>query len=94
MRKNKNINLNNNEIVYIIGISSLSATASLMVRTETKIGNKTGNKPETELQKEFVVSTYLVMLVLCNRIKNSLELVDLMLWLVLKSMVDLMLWYT
>ena len=50
--------------------------ANLMVRTETKIGNKTGNKLETELQKEIVVSTYLVMLVLCNQIRNSLELVD------------------
>ena len=69
-----------NEIVDIIGIGSLSGTANLMVRTETKIGNKTGNKLEPELQKEIVVSTYLVMLVLCNRIKNSLESADLMLW--------------
>ena len=69
-----------NGIVDIIGISSLSAMANLMVRTETKIGNKTGNKLETELQKEIVVDTYLVMLVLCNRIGNSLELVDLNLW--------------
>ena len=53
-----------NGIVDIIGIGSFSATANLMVRTETKIGNKTGNKLETELQKEIVVSTYLVMLVL------------------------------
>ena len=69
-----------NEIVDIIRIGGFSAMANLMVRTETKIGNKTGNKLETELQKEIVVSTYLVMLVLCNRIKNSLESVDLMLW--------------
>ena len=41
------------------------------VRTETKIGNKTGNKFETELQKEILVNTYLVMLMLCNRIRNS-----------------------
>ena len=68
-----------NEIVDIIGICSLSGTANLMVRTETEIGNKTGNKLETELQKEIVVSTYLVMLLLCNRIKNSLESADLML---------------
>ena len=68
-----------NEIVDIFGIGGFSATANLMVRTETKIGNKTGNKLETELQKEIVVSTYLVMLVLCNRIRNSLESVDLML---------------
>ena len=40
-----------NRIVDIIGISSFSGTANLMVRTETKIGNKTGNKFETELQK-------------------------------------------
>ena len=77
MRKNKNMVCN--EIVDIIGIGSFSATANLMVRTETKIGNKTGNKLETELQKEIVVSTYLVMLVLCNRIRNSLESADLML---------------
>ena len=68
-----------NGIVDIIGIGGFSATAYLMVRTETKIGNKTGNKLETELQKEIVVSTYLVMLVLCNRIRNSLESADLML---------------
>ena len=68
-----------NEIVDIIGIGGLSGTANLMVRTETKIGNKTRNKLEPELQKEIVVSTYLVMLVLCNRIRNSLELADLML---------------
>ena len=68
-----------NEIVDIIGIGSLSGTANLMVRTETKIGNKTGNKLEPELEKKIVVSTYLVMLVLCNRIRNSLESVDLML---------------
>ena len=68
-----------NGIVDIIGISSLSATANLMVRTETKIGNKTGNKLETELQKEIVVNTYLVMLVLCNQIRNSFESADLML---------------
>ena len=68
-----------NEIVDIIEIGGFSATANLMVRTETKIGNKTGNKLETELQKEIVVSTYLVMLVLCNRIRNSLESADLML---------------
>ena len=55
-----------NKIVDIIGIGGFSAMANLMVRTETKIGNKTGNKLETELQKEIVVSTYLVMLVLCN----------------------------
>ena len=67
------------EIVDIIGIGSLSGMANLMVRTETKIGNKTGNKLETELQKELVVSTYLVMLVLCNQIRNSLESADLML---------------
>ena len=79
MRKNKNINLNNNENVYIIGIGGLSAIASLMVRTETKIGNKTENKLEPELQKEIVVSTYLVMLVLCNWIRNSLESADLIL---------------
>ena len=41
-----------NRIVDIIGISGLSGTANLMVRTETKIGNKTGNKFETKLQKE------------------------------------------
>ena len=69
-----------NRIVDIIGIGGLSATANLMVRTETKIGNKTGNKLETELEKEILVNTYLVMLVLCNRIRNSLESVDLMLW--------------
>ena len=69
-----------NRIVDIIGIGGFSAMANLMVRTETKIGNKTGNKLETELQKEIVVSTYLVMLVLCNQIRNSLESVDLMLW--------------
>ena len=68
-----------NGIVDIIGIGGLSGMANLMVRTETKIGNKTGNKLETELQKEIVVSTYLVMLVGCNRIKNSLESGDLML---------------
>ena len=65
-----------NEIVDIIGIGSISGTANLMVRTETKIGNKTGKKLEPELQKEIVVSTYLVMLVLCNRIRNSLESAD------------------
>ena len=68
-----------NQIVDIIGIGSFSFMANLMVRTETKIGNKAGNKLEPELQKEIVVSTYLVMLVLCNRIRNSLESVDLML---------------
>ena len=68
-----------NEIVDIIGIGGLSGMANLMVRTETKIGNKTGNKLEPELQKEIVVSTYLVMLVLCNRIRNSLKSADLML---------------
>ena len=55
-----------NEIVDIIGIGSFSVMANLMVRTETKIGNKTGNKLEPELQKEIVMSTYLVMLVLCK----------------------------
>ena len=45
-----------NEIVDIIGIGSFSVTANLMVRTETKIGNKL----EPELQKEMVVSTYLL----------------------------------
>ena len=40
-----------NEIVDIIGIGGFSVTANLMVRTETKIGNKTGNKLEPELQK-------------------------------------------
>ena len=69
-----------NRIVDIIGIGGLSATANLMVRTETKIENKTGNKLETELQKEILVNTYLVMLVLCNQIRNSLESADLMLW--------------
>ena len=59
-----------NEIVDIIGIGSFSVTAILTVRTETKIGNKTGNKLEPELQKEIVVSTYLVVLVLCNWIRN------------------------
>ena len=59
-----------NEIVDIIEIGGFSVTANLMVRTETKIGNKTGNKLETELQREIVVSTYLVMLVLCNRVRN------------------------
>ena len=59
-----------NGIVDIIGIGSLSHMANLMVRTETKIGNKTGNKFETELQKEILVNTYLVMLMLCNRIRN------------------------
>ena len=49
-----------NEIVDIIGIGGFSVTANLMVRTETKIGNKTGNKLEPELQKERVVSTYLL----------------------------------
>ena len=68
-----------NESVDIIGIGGFSVTANLMVRTETEIGNKTGNKLEPELQKEIVVSTYLVMLVLCNWIRNSLELVVLML---------------
>ena len=68
-----------NEIVDIIGIGGFSVTANLMVRTETEIGNKTGNKLEPELQKEIVVSTYLAMLVLCNWIRNSLELVVLML---------------
>ena len=52
-----------NEIVDIIGIGGLSGMANLMVRTETQIGNKTGNKLEPELQKEIVASTYLVMLV-------------------------------
>ena len=66
-----------NEIVDIMGIGSFSGMANLMVRTETKIGNKTGNKLEPELQKEIVVSTYLVMLVLCNQIRNLLESVDL-----------------
>ena len=66
-----------NEIVDIIRIGGLSGTANLKVRTETKIGNKTQNKLETELQKEIVVSTYLVMFVLCNRIRNSLEWADL-----------------
>ena len=60
-----------NRIVDIIGIGGLSDMANLMVRTETKIGNKTGNKFETELQKEILVNTYLVMLMLCNRIRNS-----------------------
>ena len=55
-----------NQIVDIIGIGGLSGTANLMVRTETKIGNKF----ETELQKEILVNTYLVMLMLCNRIRN------------------------
>ena len=50
----------------IVGIGGLSGTANLMVRTETKIGNKTGNNFETELQKEILVNTYLVMLMLCN----------------------------
>ena len=59
-----------NEIVDIIGISGFSVMAILMVRTETKIGNKTGNKLEPELQKEIVVSTYLGVLALCNRIRN------------------------
>ena len=59
-----------NEIVDIIGIGSFSVTANLMVRTKTEIGNKTGNKLEPELQKEIVVSTYLVVLVLCNQIRN------------------------
>ena len=59
-----------NEIVDIIGICSFSVMANLMVRTETESGNKTGNKLEPELQNEIVVSTYLVMLVLCNRIRN------------------------
>ena len=68
-----------NEIVDIIGIGGLSGMPILMVRTKTKIGNKTGNKLETELQKEIVVNTYLVMLVLCNRIRNSFESADLML---------------
>ena len=67
-----------NQIVDIIGIGGFSGTANLMV-TETKIGNKTGNKLEPELLKKIVVSTYLVMLVLCNRIRNSLESADLML---------------
>ena len=66
-----------NEIVDIIGIDSFSFTANLMVRTETKIGSKTGNKLEPELQKEIVVSTYLVVLVLCNWIRNCMELADL-----------------
>ena len=59
-----------NEIVDIIGISGFSVTANLMVRTETESGNKTGNKLEQELQNEIVASTYLVMLVLCNQIRN------------------------
>ena len=59
-----------NEIVHIIGIGGFSVTANLMVRTETGIGNKTGNKLEPELQKEIVVSAYLVVLVLCNWIRN------------------------
>ena len=59
-----------NRFVDIIGIGSLSGTANLIIRTETKIGNKTGNKFETELQKEILVNTYLVMLMLCNRIRN------------------------
>ena len=59
-----------NEIVDIIGIGGFSVMANLMVRTETKIGNKTGNKLEPELQKEIVESNYLVVLVLCNRIRN------------------------
>ena len=56
-----------NRIVDIIGIGGLSGTANLMVRTETKIGNKF----QTELQKEIFVNTYLVMLMLCNQIRNS-----------------------
>ena len=44
-----------------------------IIELKPKIGNKTGNKLEPELQKEIVVSTYLVMLVLCNQIRNSLE---------------------
>ena len=59
-----------NEIVDIIGIGGFSVMANLMVRTETEIGNKTGNKLEPELQKEIMVSTYLVVLVLCNQIRN------------------------
>ena len=59
-----------NRIVDIIGISSLSGMVDLMVRTETRIGNKTGNKFETELQKEILVNTYLVMLMLCNGMRN------------------------
>ena len=59
-----------NEIVDIIGIGGFSVTANLMIRTETRIGNKTGSKLEPELQKEIVVSTYLVVLVLCNQIRN------------------------
>ena len=70
-----------NLIVDIIGICGISAMAKLMVRTEIKIGNKTGNKLETELQKEILVNTYLVMLLLCNQI-------------ILQSVVDLMLWYS
>ena len=60
-----------NRIVDSIGIGGLSGTANLMVRTETKIRNKTGNKFETELQKEILVNTYLVTLMLCNQIRNS-----------------------
>ena len=48
-------------VVDIIGIDGFSVTANLMVRTETKIGNKTGNKLKPELQKEIVVSTYLYL---------------------------------
>ena len=59
-----------NEIVDIIGIGGFNVTANLMVRTETEIGDKTGNKLEPELQKEIVVSTYLIVLVLCNQIRN------------------------
>ena len=60
-----------NRIVDSIGIGGLSGMANLMIRTETKIGNKTQNKFETELQKEILVNTYLVMLMLCNQIRNS-----------------------
>ena len=45
----------------IFGIDGFSVMANLMVRTETEIGNKTGNKLEPELQQEIVVSTYLYL---------------------------------
>ena len=59
----------------IIGIGGLSATSNLMVRTETKIGNKTGNRTAKGNCGEYLLGYVSVM----HRIRNSLELADLML---------------
>ena len=67
------------ELWILLELVALVAWQTYWYELKPKIGNKTGNKFETELQKEIVVCTYLVMLVLCNRIRNSLELADSML---------------